>query len=84
MDGDVVAVRVAGNAVVLVLPDGREIYGSWKEGGESMGLATLIEYDFDGEPAYGACVCVEAEDGIRYLQLYVVYGDVTFCFTAAG
>ena len=84
VDEDFVTVSFSGNAVFLVLPDGREIYGSWKKGGESMGHTTLIEYDFDGEPTYGTCGRVEDKDGKRYLQLYVVYGDVTFCFTAAG
>ena len=84
VDEDFVTVSFSGNAVFLVLPDGREIYGSWKKGGESMGHTTLIGYDFDGESTYGTCGRVEDKDGKRYLQLYVVYGDVTFCFTAAG
>lgn len=84
VDEDFVTVSFSGNAVFLVLPDGREIYGSWKKGGESMGHTTLIEYDFGGELTYGTCGRVEDKDGKRCLQLYVVYGDVTFCFTAAG
>lgn len=84
VDEDFVTVSFSGNAVFLVLPDGREIYGSWKKGGESMGHTTLIEYYFDGGLTYGTCGRAEDKDGKRYLQLYVVYGDVTFCFTAAG
>ena len=55
VDEDFVTVSFSGNAVFLVLPDGREIYGSWKKGGESRGHTTLIEYDFDGGLTYGTC-----------------------------
>lgn len=81
---DMVTVWFSSGAVVMDFADGSEVYGEWRKSGESLGTGTsMIAYDFAGySTAYGTCGRTEAADGTRTLSLYVVYGDITFHFTA--
>lgn len=81
---DMVTVWFGPGAVVMDFADGSEVYGEWRKSGESLGTGTsMIAYDFAGyATAYGTCGRTEASDGTRTLSLYVVYGDITFHFTA--
>lgn len=81
---DMVHVWFSSGAVVMEFADGSEVYGEWRKSGESPGTGTsMIAYNFTGyATAYGTCGRTETADGTRTLGLYVVYGDITFHFTA--
>lgn len=81
---DMVQIWFSSGAVVMDFADGSEVYGEWRKSGESPGTGTsMIAYDFAGyATAYGTCGRTEAADGTRTLSLYVVYGAITFHFTA--